>query len=114
MHWLTLLRRYWGSLWKAPTLTHQLRAWVIDREGGPLGQAVSQAIMATTISGSTAALGWQQVDAAQFTGVEDIVNAVVDEQTWIAVVGTFNQAIVFDWNITSFSQWNQMLPTTSP
>ena len=70
--------------------------------------------MATTISGSTVALGWQQMDAAQFTGVGDIVNAVVDEQTWIAVVGAFNQTITFDSNITSSSQCNQMLPTTLP
>jgi len=90
---LTPLSRYWGSLWKAPVLTHQLRAWVIDREGGPLGQAVSQAIIATTTSGSAPALGWQQIDAAQFTTDEDIINAVVDEQTWIAVVGAFSLPI---------------------
>ena len=82
-------------MWKAPTLTHQLSAWVIDREGGPLGQAVSQAIIASTTSGSTAALGWQQVDAARFTTDEDIVNAVVDEQTWIAVVGAFSPHLIF-------------------
>jgi hypothetical protein len=87
--------RYWGSLWKASVLTHQLRAWVIDREGGPLGQAVSQAIMATTTSGSTAVLGWQQIDAARFTTDQDILDAVVDEQTWIAVVGAFSQPIIF-------------------
>jgi hypothetical protein len=92
---LTSLARYWGSLWKAPVLTHQLRAWVIDREGGPLGQAVSQAIIATTTSGSKAVLGWEQIDATQFTTDQDIVNAVVDEQTWIAVVGTFSQPIIF-------------------
>lgn len=89
LHFALLCFRYWGSLWKAPALTHQLRAWVIDREGGALGQAVSQAIMATTTSGSKAILGWQQIDATQFTNDEDIINAVVDERTWIAVVGAF-------------------------
>jgi len=100
---LTPLSRYWGSLWKAPVLAHQLRAWVIDREGGPLGQAVSQAIMATTAAGSNAALGWQQIDATQFTADEDIVNAVVDERTWIAVVGEFSQPINY-WNLMCSSQ----------
>ena len=46
--------------------------------------------MATTTSGSKAVLGWQQIDAAQFTNDEDIINAVVDERAWIAVVGAFH------------------------
>jgi Protein of unknown function (DUF3533) len=46
--------------------------------------------MATTTSGSKAILGWQQIDAAQFTADGDIVNAIVDERTWIAVVGASN------------------------
>jgi len=104
LHSLIHLSRYWGSLWKAPVLTHQLRAWVIDREGGPLGQAVLQAIIATTTSGSTPVLGWEQVDAAQFTTNEDIINAVVDEQTWIAVVGVFSQPITLP------EQPNELVP----
>jgi hypothetical protein len=51
--------------------------------------------MATTTSGSTAVLGWQQIDAARFTTDQDILDAVVDEQTWIAVVGAFSQPIIF-------------------
>jgi hypothetical protein len=112
---LTRLCRYWGSLWKAPVLTHQLRAWIIDNEGGPLGQAVSQAIMATTTSGSKAVLGWQQIDAAQFTTRESVIDAVVDERAWIAVVGAFNLTRkLYSLNLTSSSQWSRMLPTTLP
>ncbi|QRW15611.1 nitrosoguanidine resistance protein SNG1 [Rhizoctonia solani] len=62
----------WGSLARSATHAPSLKAWVIDRDGGEIGQAVVQGLLATT-----------QV-AADY--VEDVGEAVLDEQAWGAVV----------------------------
>ncbi|KAG8751570.1 hypothetical protein FRC14_007767 [Serendipita sp. 396] len=77
---------YWGSLWKAPVLTRNLRAWVIDRDGQALGNAVAGAIMNTTTSGIKQTLGWQKLDASMFPTNDDVALGVVDERAWVAVV----------------------------
>lgn len=80
-----------------------MRTWVVDKDGGVLGQAISQAIMATTTvsffwqrggsnltpqfqSDSKSILGWQQLDASDFTTSQAVGDAVVDERAWLAVV----------------------------
>ncbi|KAG8815111.1 hypothetical protein FRC17_000864 [Serendipita sp. 399] len=77
---------YWGSLWKAPVLTRNLRAWVIDRDGQALGNAVAGAIMNTTTSGINQTLGWQKMDPSAFPTDEDVALGVVEERAWVAVV----------------------------
>ena len=77
--------RYWGSLWKGPELTGNLRAWVINRDNGIIGGTIVEAIMNTTTSGSQH-LGWEQIDASNFATDDDVADAIVDEQAWIAVV----------------------------
>ncbi|KAF8748812.1 hypothetical protein RHS01_10530 [Rhizoctonia solani] len=78
MMWICL-PVYWGSLARSATHAPSLKAWVIDRDGGEIGQAVVEGLLATTQQH----LGWVQV-AADY--VEDVGEAVLDEQAWGAVV----------------------------
>ncbi|KAG8724775.1 hypothetical protein FRC09_014411 [Ceratobasidium sp. 395] len=82
MMWICL-PVYWGSLARSATHAPSLKAWVIDRDGGEIGQAVVQGLLATTQSGTKQHLGWVQISADQ---VSDVGEAIVDEQAWGAVV----------------------------
>ncbi|KAG8692181.1 hypothetical protein FRC08_009958 [Ceratobasidium sp. 394] len=74
---------YWGSLARSATHAPSLKTWVIDRDGGEVGQAVVQGLLATTQGGTKQHLGWRQIPADQ---VDDVAYAIVDEQAWGAVV----------------------------
>ncbi|KAG8735475.1 hypothetical protein FRC10_010472 [Ceratobasidium sp. 414] len=78
---------YWGSLARSATHAPSLKAWVIDRDGGEIGQAVVQGLIATTQTGTKQHLSWRQVPADQ---VSDVGAAIVDEQAWAAVVVNAN------------------------
>ncbi|CAE6438385.1 unnamed protein product [Rhizoctonia solani] len=72
-----------GSLARSATHAPSLTAWVIDRDGGEIGQSVVQGLLDTTRSGSKQHLGWRQLSANE---VSDVAEAVVDEKAWGAVV----------------------------
>ncbi|KAG9089874.1 hypothetical protein FRC06_001319 [Ceratobasidium sp. 370] len=72
-----------GSLARTSTHAPSLKTWVVDRDGGEIGQAIVQGLLATTQSGTKQHLGWRQIPADQ---VGDVGEAVVDEQAWGAVV----------------------------
>ncbi|KAG8782983.1 hypothetical protein FRC12_020254 [Ceratobasidium sp. 428] len=74
---------YWGSLARSANHAPSLKTWVIDKDGGEVGQAVVQGLLATTQSGTKQHLGWRQIPADQ---VDDVAYAIVDEQAWGAVV----------------------------
>ncbi|KAF8602433.1 hypothetical protein BDV93DRAFT_524025 [Ceratobasidium sp. AG-I] len=74
---------YWGSLARSSTHPPSLKTWVVDRDGGEIGQAVVRGLIATTQTGSKQHLGWLQI-ASDY--VEDVGAAIVDEQAWGAVV----------------------------
>ena len=82
---LTLIFRYWGSLWKGPELTGNLRGWVINRDDGVIGSTVTEALINSTTSG-VQHLGWEQMDPSTFATDDDVANAILDEEAWIAVV----------------------------
>ncbi|KAG8682107.1 hypothetical protein FRC08_015187, partial [Ceratobasidium sp. 394] len=82
MMWICL-PVFWGSLARSATHAPSLKTWVVDRDGGEIGQAVVQGLLATTQSGTKQHLGWRQIPADQ---VGDVGEAVVDEQAWGAVV----------------------------
>ncbi|KAG9079154.1 hypothetical protein FRC06_007934, partial [Ceratobasidium sp. 370] len=86
MMWICL-PVYWGSLARSATHAPSLKAWVIDRDGGEIGQAVVQGLLATTQTGTKQHLAWRQVPADQ---VSDVGAAIVDEQAWAAVVVNAN------------------------
>lgn len=68
--------------------------WVINRDGdGALGQAIIQAFEANSRGEGVAPkqhLTWTIVDPSQYPTDDDVGNAIVDEQAWAAVVGTFD------------------------
>ncbi|KAG8726274.1 hypothetical protein FRC11_000443, partial [Ceratobasidium sp. 423] len=74
---------YWGSLARTNTHAPSLKMWVMDRDGGEIGQTVVQGLLATTQSGTKQHLGWIQVPGDHVGNVGD---AIVDEQAWGAVV----------------------------
>ncbi|KAJ7147897.1 hypothetical protein C8R43DRAFT_925992 [Mycena crocata] len=73
---------YWGSLWRTPH--HPLPGWIVDFDGGAVGQTVSAALAGIT-PGNTG-VSWQVLSASQFPeGTAQIQDAIVQEKTWYAV-----------------------------
>ncbi|KAF9261687.1 hypothetical protein L218DRAFT_869481 [Marasmius fiardii PR-910] len=73
---------YWGALWKTPA--HSLRGWVVDFDQSTIGNVVSEALL--TSSASTH-IQWISIPASTFSGgVNDVVQMVLEEKTWVAVV----------------------------
>ncbi|KAJ7758967.1 hypothetical protein DFH07DRAFT_867947 [Mycena maculata] len=70
---------YWGSVWNSPH--HTLPGWIVDFDGGLVGQAVAQALSA--IDPGVNGISWQVVSASKFTGgVVQLEDAIVQEETW--------------------------------
>ncbi|KAG7442294.1 uncharacterized protein BT62DRAFT_982520 [Guyanagaster necrorhizus] len=75
---------YWGALWKVPT--RNFAGWVVDFDGSTVGSAVVQALLSSSVS-SSGKVSWTNRSASEFPGgVDDVAGAVVDQQTWVAVV----------------------------
>ncbi|KAJ7495051.1 hypothetical protein FB451DRAFT_1019678 [Mycena latifolia] len=70
---------YWGAVWKAPE--HTLPGWIVDFDGGAVGQVVSNAL--SGINPGKNGVSWKIVSASQFpNGFPQLENAIVQEQTW--------------------------------
>ncbi|KAK6967143.1 DUF3533 domain-containing protein [Favolaschia claudopus] len=73
---------YWGALWQSPH--HPLPGWIVDFDGGVVGQAVSSAL--SNIPAATKGVKWSVVPASQFSGGPvQVQNEIVQEKTWYAV-----------------------------
>ncbi|KAF9552630.1 hypothetical protein CPC08DRAFT_646653 [Agrocybe pediades] len=73
---------FWGALWKLPA--HQLPGWIVDFDGGEIGQAVTQGLVASTAGGT---IEWRVVSPGEFEdGVDGVIRGVKEEHIWIAVV----------------------------
>ncbi|KAJ2921996.1 hypothetical protein H1R20_g15099, partial [Candolleomyces eurysporus] len=78
----TVLPIYWGSLWKIPT--RNLNGWVVDFDGGFIGQSVSQALGSN--QGSQSRVTWTVISATNFPGgPQQLSDAVRNEEIWTAV-----------------------------
>ncbi|KAJ2917965.1 hypothetical protein MD484_g2461, partial [Candolleomyces efflorescens] len=78
----TILPIYWGALWKIPT--RNLHGWVVDFDGGLIGQTVSQALGSN--QGGQSRVTWTVIPAANFPGgPQELSDAVRDEHIWTAV-----------------------------
>ncbi|KAI0277608.1 hypothetical protein BGY98DRAFT_1079125 [Russula aff. rugulosa BPL654] len=91
---LSVLSIYWGSLWQTPAHTHNLNNWVVDFDGGEVGQFVSRAVVAS--GGAPTALSWSQVSTDLFpNGVSDLEDAVIQDKVWtiIAINGNATNAL---------------------
>ncbi|KAJ7901270.1 hypothetical protein B0H13DRAFT_2028515 [Mycena leptocephala] len=70
---------YWGSLWKTPL--YALPGWIVDFDGGMVGQGVVQALSA--IGPVPGGISWSVVPASQFPGgVAQLEDAILREETW--------------------------------
>ncbi|KAJ6496247.1 hypothetical protein C8R45DRAFT_1061837 [Mycena sanguinolenta] len=70
---------YWGSVWTTPH--HTLPGWIVDFDGGEIGQAVISAL--SSIDPGNKGVVWEVVPASQFPeGISQLQNAVVQEKTW--------------------------------
>ncbi|KAG2126055.1 hypothetical protein DEU56DRAFT_916205 [Suillus clintonianus] len=79
-----LLSVYWAALAYSDRLTSNLTAWFIDRDNDTIGLALWAAINNDTSPGPR--LGWSQVDPTIFASDEDVMQAVISEQIWLALV----------------------------
>ncbi|WVQ98009.1 hypothetical protein IAU59_005129 [Kwoniella sp. CBS 9459] len=71
---------YWGSLWKANKYTDKLTVRVIDRDGGEIGQTVSQGLLQQTN------LRYFATSPSEFPDELAIEKDVVNEGVWATVV----------------------------
>ncbi|KAJ6480684.1 hypothetical protein C8R47DRAFT_596020 [Mycena vitilis] len=73
---------YWGSVWRTPH--HTLPGWIVDFDGGSVGQAISTAL--SGLDPGTNGVSWEVVPASQFPGgISQLEDAIVQEKTWYAV-----------------------------
>ncbi|KAJ7200309.1 hypothetical protein GGX14DRAFT_524825 [Mycena pura] len=74
-----VLSIYWGSVWSTPA--HTLPAWVVDFDGGIIGQGVAQALSAS--DPGRGGVSWEVVQASQFPGgISQLEDAILHEKTW--------------------------------
>ncbi|KAF7798861.1 hypothetical protein EIP86_010088 [Pleurotus ostreatoroseus] len=74
-----------GANWRVYQGIHNLNAWIVDFDGGSIGSIVTQAYLNAT--GPQEQLSYYTVPASSFpNGESDVVNAVLNEECWLAVV----------------------------
>ncbi|KIK00498.1 hypothetical protein K443DRAFT_679145 [Laccaria amethystina LaAM-08-1] len=72
---------YWGSLWKIPA--HNLHGWVVDFDGGLVGQKVAQSLGSDV---GPSKVTWSVIPASQVAGgLDELATLVREEHTWVAV-----------------------------
>ncbi|PPR06512.1 hypothetical protein CVT24_002626 [Panaeolus cyanescens] len=71
---------YWGSLWKVPA--HSLQGWVVDFDGGEVGQYVVSELSAI----NNPVMHWNVVSSDVFGDVEGVIDALRDDKSWAAVI----------------------------
>ncbi|KAJ7291793.1 hypothetical protein C8J57DRAFT_1458501 [Mycena rebaudengoi] len=73
---------YWGAVWQTPH--HPVHGWIVDFDGGSIGQGVSRALRG--IPTGRVGVVWEVVPAAQFPGgISQLESAVVEEKAFVAV-----------------------------
>ncbi|KAF8189646.1 hypothetical protein BJ912DRAFT_925825 [Pholiota molesta] len=71
---------YWGSLWRVPA--HSIQGWIVDFDGGAVGHTITQSLA----SRGHAVIKWEVIPPGRFADVHGVTEAIVQEQTWVAVV----------------------------
>ncbi|KIJ67894.1 hypothetical protein HYDPIDRAFT_126365 [Hydnomerulius pinastri MD-312] len=80
---LAILSIYWAALGRSATNIVNLSGYVVDFDGGEIGQAVTQAFSSIH---SQEQLSWLVIDAAEFpNGPSDVQAALLDDRCWAAV-----------------------------
>jgi len=76
-----VLSIYWGSLWSTPV--RNIHGWVVDFDGGEVGQAVVQGLTSPSASSKVT---WAPVNASEFPGgLGQVRDALIQQKTWAAV-----------------------------
>lgn len=84
-----LLPIYWASLAYATQHTSRLTVWVVNRDRSTIGNGVVAAVQrAAADAASVPTLGWQVIDSDDDTvdSNDKVIDSVIDEQVWAAVV----------------------------
>lgn len=86
---LTLLSSsFWGALSNSPKYTPNLEAWFINRDGGRIGNTLWDSFNNKSAP-ATLRLGWVRVDPAAAGTDGQIMDAIVQQQAWVAVVSEY-------------------------
>lgn len=92
---------YWGSLAHQRSYSNKLGVFFINRDGSDVGNAI-QSVIQTTIQNTThAKLGWNIVDANDYPTTKEVIHAVLDEHTWMAVYSSSFPSLSFIFLITN-------------
>ncbi|EKM59708.1 uncharacterized protein PHACADRAFT_181681 [Phanerochaete carnosa HHB-10118-sp] len=75
---------FWGALSGSPQLTTNLEAWFINRDGARIGNTLWESFGNTSTPGQH--LSWSLIDPVAAGDDEDIANAIIENEAWIAVV----------------------------
>ncbi|KAF5374176.1 hypothetical protein D9615_008810 [Tricholomella constricta] len=74
---------FWGALWKTPV--RNLNGWVVDFDGGLVGQTVAQALTSQQVS-LLGKVTWTAIPASRFPGgAVELAAEVQEERTWAAI-----------------------------
>lgn len=75
-----VLSIYWGSAWKTPA--GKLEGWVVDFDGGAVGESVVQQLTAKPVT----AITWRVLNASGFPeGPTQLGRAVLNQRVWIGM-----------------------------
>ena len=83
---MMLLHSYWASLSSSASLTGNLNVWVIDRDQARVGMGLTDAVKNARMAGP-GSLGWQIIDKENAGDDDAVMEAVVKEITWMAIIG---------------------------
>ncbi|EGG09503.1 uncharacterized protein MELLADRAFT_104233 [Melampsora larici-populina 98AG31] len=75
---------YWGSIWKLPQYANKLEGIVVDFDQDVIGQAVITAFKQNT--GQSTQLTWTIVDASKYNTPEGVIDAILAQEYWAAIV----------------------------
>ncbi|KAI0347315.1 hypothetical protein BDW22DRAFT_1322516 [Trametopsis cervina] len=75
---------FWGALSTSGTRTSSLDAWFVNRDGARVGNNLWESFSNTSTPGQH--LGWALLSAADAGTDEQIMDAIIQQRAWIAVV----------------------------
>lgn len=78
---------FWGALSGSPQLTGNLQAWFINRDAARIGNTLWDTFGNVSAPGQQ--LSWALIDPIAAGSNEDIINAILENQAWIAVVSAY-------------------------
>ncbi|EIM83021.1 uncharacterized protein STEHIDRAFT_124335 [Stereum hirsutum FP-91666 SS1] len=81
---LALMSIYWGALWNTTKYVHNVKGWIIDYDGGEIGQYFTQALNST--NGPVDTMTWIVQSASDISNdTENLIDLVVQEHAFVIV-----------------------------